>query len=160
MTASGALASWSAPLLVSAAIADAGAALLHLACIVGGAPMYRMLGAGPRMAALAEAGHWYPTIVTLLIAAVLAGFAVYALAGAGVLPAPPLLRIGLAAIGALLFLRGFAFIPAFLAERSGAATLHVLGSGGSIAFWYWSSAICLVLGLLHLGGLAGAWSRL
>jgi hypothetical protein len=157
---SGMMAGWSAPLLIAAAVADAGAALIHLACIAVGAPMYRMLGAGPRMVALAEAGHWYPPVVTLLIAAVLAAFAVYALAGAGLVPPPPLLRTGLAAIGALLVLRGFAFIPAFLAGRGGAATLHVLGSGGSIAFWYWSSAICLVLGLLHLGGLAGAWSRL
>ena len=157
---SGVLASWSAPLLVAAAVADAAAALVHLACIAVGAPMYRILGAGPRMAAMAEAGHWYPTVVTLAIAAVLTVFAAYALAGAGLLPPPPLLRTGLAAIGALLVLRGLAFIPAFLAARGGASTLHVMGSGGSIAFWYWSSAICLVLGLLHLAGLAGAWSRL
>lgn len=156
----GVLAGWSAPLLVAAAVADAGAALVHLACIAVGAPMYRILGAGPRIVALAEAGHWYPPVVTLLIAGVLAVFAVYALAGAGLIPAPPLLRTGLAAIGALLVLRGLAFIPAFLAARGGAETLYVLGSGGSIAFWYWSSAICLVLGLLHLAGLAGAWSRL
>ena len=148
------------PLLVTAAIADAAAALAHLACIAFGARMYRMLGAGPRIAAMAEAGHWYPAVITLVIAAVLAVFAFYALAGAAMLPAPPLLSIGLASIGALLVVRGFAFIPALLAARGGAATLHVLGSGGSIAFWYWSSAICLVLGLLHLAGLAGAWSRL
>jgi hypothetical protein len=147
-------------LLATAGALDAAAALLHLGCILVGAPAYRALGAGRAMAEMAAAGHWYPTVVTLIIAALLSTCAIYAFAGAGWLAAPPLLKPALAGISLVFLLRALMAVPAFLAERSGAAALHVAGAGGSIAFWYWSSAICLVLGLLHLLGLAGSWSRL
>ncbi|WP_394002097.1 hypothetical protein ACF3M1_15345 [Luteimonas sp. WGS1318] len=48
------------------------AALTHLACLVVGAPLFRLLGAGEQMAQLHATGHWSPTVITLAITAVLA----------------------------------------------------------------------------------------
>src|SRR5690606_7005929 len=70
-------------LLVVGAALSALAALIHLACLVVGAPLFRLLGAGEQMAQLHLAGHWYPTVVTLVIAGVLAVWSAYALSGAG-----------------------------------------------------------------------------
>lgn len=53
----------------------------------------------------------YPAIVTLAIAAGLAGWAAYALAGAGVLPALPWQKAALVAITAIYLLRGVAILP-------------------------------------------------
>ena len=70
--------------LLLAAALDAIAALLHVGCIVFGAAWYRFFGAGERMARLAEAGDWRPTVVTSGIAIVLSVWALYALSAAGV----------------------------------------------------------------------------
>lgn len=125
------------------------AALLHLACIVGGPRWYRAMGAGGRMAALAARGDWHPALVTLAIAAVLVVWGLYAWSGAGWLPRLPLLKVALCAITAVYLLRGVAFWP-----------LQTYFAGNSGAFWFWSSAICVGLGLLHLLGLRQAWSAL
>ena len=136
-------------LLIAAAAIDLLAALLHLGCIAFGAPWYRFFGAGERMAELAMAGSRYPTLISCAIAGVLTLWAAYALSAAGVIPRLPLLRLGLCAITALFLLRGIAGIP--LAFRVTAQTP---------AFWWWSSAICLAIGLIHLGGLLQVWPRL
>ncbi|KRA19827.1 hypothetical protein [Lysobacter sp. Root604] len=135
--------------LIAAGLGSALAALLHLGCIAFGAPWYRFFGAGERMAQLAIAGSPYPTVVTLLIAGVLAIWALYALSGAGAIRRLPLLRSALCAIIAVYLLRGVIALPfvAQMPERSP-------------AFWYWSSAICFVLGALHLIGLRQAWAHL
>ncbi len=73
--------------LIAGALMSALAAALHLGCIVFGAPWYRFFGAGERMAQMATAGHWYPTVITVVIAAVLAAWSLYALSGAGVIRA-------------------------------------------------------------------------
>ena len=57
--------------LILGALCSALAAIAHLACIVFGGDWYRFLGAGEQMAVLAEQGHWYPTVVTLIISMVL-----------------------------------------------------------------------------------------
>ncbi|SFP90350.1 hypothetical protein [Variovorax sp. 770b2] len=93
------------PLIVGAAL-SALAALLHICVIFGGPAWYRFFGAGERMAAGAAAGHWYPPILTLLIACVLATWAAYALSGAGVLQPLPLLAFVLPAITAVYLVRG------------------------------------------------------
>ena len=136
-------------LLVSGAVLSATAALVHLGCIVFGGAWYRALGAGERMAALAEAGHWYPTVAATIIAAVLFGWALYALSGAGVIRRLPLLRTVLCAVTAVYLLRGVAFFP-----------LMPYFPGNSATFWLVSSAICLVFGLVHLAGLRQVWSGL
>ena len=135
--------------LLAAAACSGIAALLHLGCIVFGAPWYRFFGAGERMAQLAEAGNRYPAYVSLFIAAVLAAWALYALSGAGMLPRLPFVRAVLCAITAIYLMRGLAVLPLLLFTR-----------GRSTAFWWWSSAICLAIGTLHLLGLRQAWTQL
>lgn len=62
------------------------ASIAHLACIALGAPAYRFMGAGERMARAVQAGKIQPTLVTLAIASTLLVFAVYAFSGAGIAP--------------------------------------------------------------------------
>jgi hypothetical protein len=135
--------------LVIGAAMSAVAALLHIGCIIFGAAWYRFFGAGERMAQMASAGSWYPAIVTSFIAAMLFTWSLYALSGAGVIPKLPLLRLALCAITGIYLLRGVAVLP-----------LVFLALGRSTAFWWWSSAICLVIGLTHLIGLRQVWERL
>ena len=135
--------------LIAGGALSAIAALAHIGCIVFGASWYRFFGAGEKMVQLVEAGSSRPTRVTLLVAAVLFAWSAFALSGAGVIPRLPLLRIVLCAITAVYLLRGLLFfllIPYF--------------PGNSTAFWLWSAAICLGIGLLHLFGLLQAWSTL
>lgn len=136
------------PWLVLGAAATALAALAHLACIAIGPSAYRVMGAGPRMAELAAAGHWYPPVITVVIAGMLFVWSAYALAGAGVVRRLPLQRTVLVAITAVFLLRGFA-----------RPVLEPYFPGNSDTFWFWSSAICLAIGLLHLVGLRLAWPQ-
>lgn len=129
---------------LAAALFDAAAALAHFACIAWGARGLRLLGAGERMARMAEAGHWYPPLVSAAIGAVLSLLSLYALAGAGILAPLPFMRPVLAAAGLLLLARAVAF--PWLKRRF---------PDNSERFWHVSSAICLAMGLLHLAGLAG-----
>lgn len=137
------------PFLISAGILSAVAALLHLGCIAFGAPWYRFLGAGEKMAQMALAGHWYPSVAALFIAAVLAVWSLYAFSGAGLVRRLPLLRLVLCVITGIYLIRGAAFpllMPYF--------------PGNGATFWVATSGICLAIGLVHLAGLRGAWRRL
>ncbi|MGY0561810.1 hypothetical protein ACW7G2_13990 [Luteimonas sp. A277] len=135
-------------LVIGAALSGI-AALMHLACLAVGAPLFRLLGAGEQMAQLHLAGHWYPTVVTLVIAAVLAGWSAYALSGAGVIRQLPLRRTILSAITTICIVRGVAFVPVMA---------HF--PRNSMTFWVVSSSICLLIGLVHLVGLRQSWGRL
>ncbi len=135
--------------LIAGAALSASAALLHLGCIAFGAPWYRFLGAGEQMAQLDLAGHWYPTVATLVISSILFAWSFYALSGAGVIRKLPLVRTALCAITGVYLLRGFASAP-----------LMAYFPGNSASFWFWSSAICLAIGVIHLIGLKQVWSRL
>ena len=135
-------------LIVGAAM-SASAALLHLCCIVFGAPLYRFVGAGERMAQMAAAGHWYPTTAALVIAATLSLWALYALSGAGFIRRLPFLRLALCIITAVYVLRGVAF-----------GLLMPYFPGNSLLFWYITSAICLTFGIVHGIGLRQAWRHL
>lgn len=137
------------PALALAGGMSLAASIAHLACIAGGPRWYLAMGAGERMARAAGAGHWQPTAVTLAIAAVLAAWGLYACSGAGLLPQLPLLRWALAAITAVYLVRGLLFFP-----------FHSHFPGNSPAFWFWSSAVCTVIGLVHLLALWQAWPRL
>lgn len=141
-------ATYNLPLILAACL-SAVAALLHVCVIFGGPAWYRFFGAGERMASGAAAGHWYPPIVTWLIACVLGIWAAYALSGAGVLQPLPLLALVLPAITAVYLVRGLAVLGMFLFARSRLT-----------AFWVWSSAICLVFGLVHLLGLVQVWEKI
>ncbi len=137
------------PYLIAGGTLSAIAALFHLGCIVFGASWFRYLGAGERMARMAAAGHWYPTVAALVIASVLIVWSLYAFSGAGVIPRLPFLRGVLIAITGAYILRGLAFIvivPYF--------------PGNSVIFWIVSSSICLAIGIVHLVGLKTAWQQL
>lgn len=129
---------------------SAAAALLHVGCIVFGAPWYRFFGAGERMAALAETGSWRPTVITSAIALVLVAWSLYALSGAGFIPRLPFVRAALCVITGIYLLRGVA----------GFALASFAPGGNGPAFWWWSSAICLAIGVAYLAGTWEAWPQL
>lgn len=135
--------------LITAGILSAIAALLHLGCIIFGAPWYRFLGAGEQMAQMAAIGHWYPTITTLIISSVLSVWSLYAFAGAGVIGRLPFMRFVLCSTTVVFLLRGVAFAP-----------LMTVFPGNSSTFWMVSSTTCLVLGIIYLIGLRQVWPRL
>jgi hypothetical protein len=135
--------------LAAGALLSAVAALLHLGIIAGGPAWYRFFGAGERFARAAADGRWYPTVVTLGIAAVLFIWSAYALAGAGVVTRLPLLKAALVGITAVYLVRGIAFAPLVLAK------------GGTLTpFVVWSSLICFGYGMVHLVGLVQRWTAL
>jgi hypothetical protein len=135
--------------LIIAASLSALAALFHIACIIFGGPMYLLMGAGSQMAHLADAGHWYPTVVTSFIASILFIWSLYALSGAGVIRRLPLLRFALCAITAIYLARSVAFV---------ALMPHF--PENSPTFWFWSSAICFVFGLMYFIGTWQVWAKL
>lgn len=125
------------------------AAAAHLACIAGGPRWYLAMGAGAKMARAAERGLWQPTLITLAIAIVLGVWGLYAWSGAGLIARLPLLRWVLPGVTGIYLARGFLFFP-----------LQAHFPDNSLAFWYWSSGLCAVIGLIHLAGLWQAWPRL
>ncbi|MBC7988793.1 MAG: hypothetical protein H7Y19_04325 [Luteimonas sp.] len=125
------------------------AALLHLGCIAFGPSWYRFFGAGEQMARLAASGSNYPALVTTVIALVLLTWALLAFSGAGLVRKLPLLRTGLVLVTAIYLIRGAAVLPLMT---------HV--PGRSETFWWWSSAICFTIGLIHFIGLRQVWARL
>ncbi len=135
--------------LMAAGGLSAAASVAHLACIVGGPAWYRFMGAGEQMARMVERGMIRPHLITLFIAAVLAGWAAYAFSGAGLLPRLPLLRTCLVLITAVYLLRAAA-LPWML------ATMPDRGA----PFLIWSSAIVLGFGLVHAVGVWTAWASL
>lgn len=135
--------------LVAAAAMSILAALLHLACIVGGPDWYRALGAGERMARMAERGRPGPAIVTAAIAGMLAIWALYALSAARIVTRLPLTRGVLVLISAVLIARGI-----------GAPLVPRWRPDLSAAFLYASSAIVLVYGLTFAIGTWLAWPTL
>ena len=137
------------PLLVLAGLLSAAAALLHLAVIVGGTSWYRFFGAGEEMAAMAERGSLTPHLVTVGIALVLAAWAAYAFAGAGLIRRLPLMRTALVAITAIYLLRGLVIVPALLQEPE-----------ARDQFTVWSSLIVLGYGIAHAVGTWRAWPGL
>ncbi|MBN9694316.1 MAG: hypothetical protein J0L85_00800 [Zoogloea sp.] len=135
--------------LIGGAVLSGIAALLHVLIVWGGASWYRFFGAGEGMASAAAAGQLYPAVVTLCIALVLSAWAAYALAGAGVLTALPRQKAALVAITAIYLVRGLAILP-----------LLVFVNQRATPFLVWSSLICLGYGIVHLIGVAQAWTRL
>lgn len=138
------------PFLVAGAALSTVAALMHVGCIIFGASWYRFFGAGERMAKLSAAGSVTPTIITAGIVAVLTLWALYALSGAGVVPRLRLIRFALCAITGIYVLRGLA----------GLVFAMVAPGDRGVAFWCWSSVICLSIGGLYFVGTQQAWSHL
>jgi hypothetical protein len=137
------------PWLLAAAWMSVAASALHLAAIIGGPDWYRFFGAGEEMAQAAERGSPVPAIMTIIIAAILAGWAIYAFGAAGVIRRWPLMRTALFAIAAVLLARSaLAFVPSVWAPEQ------------TIAFRIWSSAICFGMGTCFAVGLWKAWPQL
>ncbi len=125
------------------------AGFAHLACIFIGAPAYRAMGAGQRMARAAEQGKLLPTFVTLAIAAVLFLWSAYALSGAGLIEALPQSKPALALISSVYLVRALAFPllkPAF--------------PENSDTFWIASSGISGCIGLVYAYGTFALWRSL
>lgn len=101
------------------------------------------------MALLAEAGSPIPTIITGAIITVLLVWTYLALAGVGMLPRPPLLRYLLAGIASIYLIRA---LSVFWLIR--------VMPGNSVSFWFWSSLICLILGISYLAGTRKIWNAL
>jgi len=137
------------PWLIAGGVLSAAAALLHLAIIAGGPDWYRFFGAGERMARMAERGLLEPALIAAGIAAILAIWAAYAFAGAGLIPRLPLMRAALAAITAVYLLRGLILAP-----------LLVFRPAIVDAFTLWSSLIVLGYGVAYAIGTWRAWPAL
>lgn len=127
---------------------SAAAALLHIGCIVGGPDWYRFFGAGEEIARAAERGEWWPHLLTLGIAAMLAIWAAYAFAGAGAMRRLPLIRTALVAISGIYLVRGLAIVPILLSPPA------------RTPFNIWSSLIVLGYGIVYAVGTYQSWSRL
>lgn len=125
------------------------AAIAHLACIAGGGPAFRVMGAGERMARAIEAGNIQPILVTLGLATVLSIWAAYAFSGAGVIGKLPFAKLMLPAIAGVFLARGVGF-----------PLLKPLFPGNSNTFWLVSSGICFAIGALYAAGTAAVWERL
>jgi putative oxidoreductase len=132
------------------------ASLLHLAIPAGGPEWYRFFGAGERMARMAAHGSLHPTIVTILIAATLGIWSLYALSGAGIVRRLPFLRSGLVLIAAIYLCRGVFGIPlVLLVDHPYARELRA-----RMTFMVVSSLICVLLAVCYAAGAAAAWRRL
>lgn len=125
------------------------AAAAHLVCIFIGAPAYRFMGAGERMAKAADLGKVAPALVTLGVSALLFVWALFAFSGAGLVPRLPLVKYALLAITSIYLCRALAF-----------PFLKPLFPGNSTTFWLVSSGACLLIGAIHLYGLVASWPLL
>jgi hypothetical protein len=138
------------PWLIAAAWMSVAASLLHLACIIGGPDWYRFFGAGEVFAQAAERGSSTPAIMTAIIAAILAVWAVFAFGAAGIGWRPPLTRTALIAIASVLLARAaMAFVPSFWPPEN-----------QTFAFIATTSAICFVMGACFAIGTWQAWPSL
>lgn len=135
--------------LLAAALCCGLVDLAHAGCILFGAAWYRFFGAGEQMVQLAEQGHWYPAVVTLVITLILLVWACYALSGAGAIRRLPLTRLALVLISSILLLRGLAFV-----------WLMPLFPENSLLFRLISSLICLLMGTLFAVGSWQQWLKL
>jgi len=90
-----------------------------------------------------------PTLFALGIATILAIWAAYAFAGAGLIRRLPLMRTALVTISAIYLLRGLVPLPMLVLRP------HLID-----AFVLWSSAIVLVYGICYAIGTRRAWAAL
>jgi putative oxidoreductase len=130
------------------------ASVTHIGIVIRGPAWYRFFGAGERMARLAEEKSIKPILVTLSIALVLFLWGLYAWSGAGVIPQLPLLKPVLVLVTSVYLLRGIVGLVAPYVSN------HPAILSNSKRFWFWSSLICLGIGLMHLLGLVTVWVSL
>ena len=135
------------PWLVAGGALSMVASFLHLGCILNGPGWYRFFGAPEPLIRAVENGdptlHW----MTAGIALILAIWAAYAFAGAGLIRRLPLMRTALVAISAIYLARGLLIVP-------------VLFQTDPRPFDLWSSIIVLGYGLAYAVGTRLAWPSL
>ena len=129
---------------------NSGIAFLHLGIIMIGAPAYLYFGRID-LALLAARGSPLPALLTFGLAAVFAGFGLYAFSGAGLLQPLLFLRIGLIFIGSIYTLRGLIVVFDLLRL--------IRGAGYPFRETVFS-AVALTIGLIYLVGTMRQWSYL
>ena len=130
------------------------ASAMHIAIIFGGPEWYRFFGAGEGMAQMAEKNLMKPTLITVSISMVLAVWGSYAWSGAGIIPKLPFLKTVLSAITVVYLVRGCGGLIAPFVSN------HPQIVQNSTGFWLWSSAICILFGVVHLKGVIEKWAVL
>ena len=116
------------------------AAVLHILIIFGGAAWYEFFGAGEKMVKMAEAGSYYPSVVTALIAIVLFIWGLYAFSGAGLVKNLPFMKFFLIAISAIYLCRALAGIAYYVVIN------------GDDLFMLYSSLVCLMFAFVYILG--------
>ena len=140
----------SARWLTAAAALCFAIALLHGAMIFLGPDAYAYFGA-PQLGRAERAGFAYPDQMAVGLVLVFAAFGFYALSGAGHVRRLPLLRVGLAVIGAVFTLRGLALF----------VELGQMASGVEIApRMAVFSLVSLITGVAFLAGTLPRWRAL
>ncbi|MBL4789096.1 MAG: hypothetical protein JKY60_08615 [Kordiimonadaceae bacterium] len=143
------------PLLVAGVLSSL-ASLTHIAIIIGGPAWYRTFGAGEEMAQMAENGDMYPALITSAIAAILAVWAAYAFAGAGLIRTLPFMRFCLLGISAIFILRAaLGFLVVLFSNHPSVQEWQ-----GRTTFMMVSSLIVLLFGLAYAVGTAQRWRHL
>ncbi len=135
--------------LLSAAMFNGIAALVHVGCIIFGAPWYRFFGAGEQMALLAEQGSIRPTLITLFIVIVLLSWTLFTLSAARLIVKLPFLKLAVSMIALVYLSRGIGGL--FLINNP---------LGRSPEFWLWSSLITLFIAMIHFVGLTKEWKNI
>lgn len=128
------------------------ASLAHLVCMAFGPAGYLFMGAPSRFAYAAGRGEITPIAITLALASILMGWAIYAFSAAKLIRRLPLMRLALVLISAVLLVRGFGYFaaPVWKGWRPDL----------SPTFMFWSSAITVVMGLCFAIGTWKAWPQL
>ena len=139
--------------LMLVGLAAGAGSVLHIAIMFGGPDWYAFFGAPAGLVEMARAGNIRAPLSCVIIAAFLAVVAAYALSAAGVIRRLPLLRTGLAAIAALLLLRGAMFVPLIVWRPQ--VLSGICDCRDVDAFIISTSLLCLAMGLGYaLGALA------
>lgn len=135
--------------LWAAALLNLAAALLHFACILGGARWYRAVGAGERLVRQLERGSSHPHIIAAAIGCVLLIWATFALSGAGAISSLPFTRFALLGIFVIYSMRVMAYpwMVKSMPDRSR-------------TFLQVSSVIVFVFATVHGVGIWFSWNAL
>ena len=140
---------WALKCFVAAAVGLLFGSAVHLAVLVAGHEWIAFVGAPKSVVLSAEQGTWLAPVGAIGIAALLAIWAAYALAGAGLIRRLPFLRTVLVFVCILFGLRGLLILPLLMAGRVNWRALPDLFIVGSSVFIFLIS-ICIAIGLTAL----------
>jgi hypothetical protein len=118
--------------------------VIHLAAIPMGAPWLRTFRAPRCVVQSAEQGTLLAPVSALVIAALMALCASYALSALTLFPKLPFLRPALLAIGLLGCLRGIAVVPLFALNWSAVTTFDIIAT----SIWF-VAGVGFLCGYLH-----------